>query len=48
MIFYTKPSITSLESKYVNDAIDNGWVKIVMSILKNLKRFSNFTGVNMQ
>ncbi len=45
MIFYTKPSITSLESKYVNDAIDNGWGENCYEYIEKFEKdFSKYTG----
>ena len=45
MIFYTKPSITSLESKYVMDAIDNGWGENCYDYIEKFeKNFSDVIG----
>jgi perosamine synthetase len=45
-IYYTKPSITSLEIAYANDAVTNGWGENCYDfILKFEKAFSAYLGV---
>lgn len=46
-IAITKPSITSLEIEYVNDAITNGWGEKCYEYIKRFENsFSNYLGVN--